>query len=175
VGSKPPFRFHAESTMAIAAPPDVVFKLLDDHKRLSSHMTKSSWMMAGSSMTIVTDEAHGQGIGSKMCLSGKVLGIELKVEEVVTQRQPPWKKTWATVGTPRLLVIGAYEMGFELSAQAPGSLLRVFIDYDLPSPGGSRWLGSLFGSTYAKWCTTRMATDAVAHFRLSNRPRYETN
>jgi hypothetical protein len=93
-----------------------VFKLLDDHQRLSSHMTKSSWMMAGSSMTISTDEAHGQAVGSKIRLSGKVLGIELNVEEVVTKREPRSSKTWATIGAPQLLVIGPYVMGFAITS-----------------------------------------------------------
>lgn len=117
-------------------------------------------MMAGSSMTISTDEGHGQVVGSKISLSGTVLGIKLTVDEVVTQRQPPWSKTWETIGAPRLLVIRAYVMGFVLARHAGGTLLRVFIDYDLPTSGGSRWLGRLFGRTYAKWCTARMTADA---------------
>ena len=42
--------------------------------------------------------------------------------------------------------------------------LRVSIDYDLPSRGFGRWLGKLFGKTYARWCATRMANDAAEHF-----------
>jgi hypothetical protein len=157
--------FHAESSLFIEAPPQLLFTLLDDHQRLSSHMSKSSWMMAGSSMTISIDAAHGHEVGSRIRLSGRVLGIELNVEEVVTERQPPWSKTWATIGVPRLLVIDSYVMGFVVADQRGGALLRVFIDYNLPTSGVGRWLGKLFGSAYAKWCTTRMVTDAAAHSR----------
>jgi hypothetical protein len=83
---RPPHAFHTESFRFIGVPPQMVFTLLDDHQRLSAHMSKSSWMMAGSSMTISTDEAHGQAVGSRIRLSGRVLGVELKVDEVVTER-----------------------------------------------------------------------------------------
>ena len=162
--------FHAETSLVIGAAPEQVFELLDEHERLSSHMTKSSWMMAGSSMTITTDEAHGKAIGSKISLSGTVLGISLQVDEVVTDRQPPWRKTWATIGSPRLLIIGPYAMGFSLSGQARGSLLRIFIDYELPESGLARLLGRLFARVYANWCTSRMAVDTAEHFRSPKAP-----
>ena len=89
----------------------------------------------------------------------------LSLEEVVTEREPPFSKAWKTVDA-NLLVIGQYRLGFTLSPSDHGSLLRVFIDYDLPSQGLARWLGRLFGKTYARWCTARMANDAVAHFNI---------
>jgi hypothetical protein len=165
---RPPYALHAESSLFIEAPPHALFTLLDDHQRLASHMSKSSWMMAGSSMSISTDAAHGQEVGSSIRLSGKVLGIELNVDEVVTRREPPWSKTWATIGVPRLLVMGSYAMGFVIADHRGGALLRIFIDYNLPTAGAGRWLGKLFGNAYAKWCTTRMATDAAALSRAAH-------
>jgi hypothetical protein len=64
-----------------------------------------------------------------MVLRGRVLGLSLCLDEVVTDRNPPRRKVWRTVGEPRLLVIGAYEMGFELYSTTDGVLLRVGIDY----------------------------------------------
>src|SRR2546430_1503722 len=98
--------FHAETSVAVVASPEQVFQLLDDHERLSSHMTRWWWMMPGSRMALITDEAHGKAVGSKISLSGKVLGLRREVDEVVPARQPPLRKTWATIGSPRLLVIG---------------------------------------------------------------------
>ena len=74
------------------------------------------------------------------------------------------RKIWETRGEPRLLVIGAYRMGFTIAAQRARSRLVVFIDYQLPPRGFARGLALLFGRTYAAWCTRRMATDAVAAF-----------
>jgi hypothetical protein len=110
------------------------------------------------------DEGRGQKIGSRIRLSGRVFGVELSVEEIVTERNPPRRKVWETTGTPKLLVIGHYRMGFELSPQGNGSMLRVFIEYALPEGGPARWLGRLFGRYYARWCTQQMVDDAVNHF-----------
>jgi hypothetical protein len=51
-------------------------------------------------------------------------------------------------------------MGFELRPDGTATQLRVAIDYELPAKGISRWLGRLFGQSYAEWCTRRMVRDA---------------
>ena len=155
---------HCESTVLVSAPMDSVFARLDDHARLAAHMSESSWPMAGGRMSISLDAERGRKVGSHIVLSGRILGISLFVDEVVTVRDPPQRKTWETVGRPRLLVVGGYRMGFELAPESSGSRLRVFIDYDLASDGLlARWLGP----AYARWCTGRMARDAAAAFSAS--------
>lgn len=155
---------HYETNAFVPSPADRVFALIDDHTGLSSHMSKSSWKMGGGRMEIELDEAQGKSVGSRIRLAGRAFGIELSVEEVVTERNPPHRKVWETTGSPKLLVIGPYRMGFALSPQGNGSMLRVFIDYALPERAPSRWLGRLFGRCYAKWCTQQMVNDAVKHF-----------
>ncbi|MBI3715752.1 MAG: SRPBCC family protein [Betaproteobacteria bacterium] len=145
-----------------------MFALLDDHHRLASHMEKPSLMMAGASMRVEMDEQQGQAVGSVIRIIGKVLGLKLMVEELVTERVPPSHKTWETRGEPHLLVIGAYRMGFRISPHAQRSCLAVFIDYRLPPSGLPRLLGRLLGRTYAQWCTRRMAADAEAAFKRAD-------
>ena len=154
--------FHFESNVYVNAAAADIFTLLDDHSRLSAHMTKPSWMMAGSVMTLEFDAAKGHAVGAIIRLTGQVLGIPLSVEEVVTERNPPQRKVWNTIGRPQLMVIGPYRMGYEIT---PTSHLRVFIDYALPDGPVSYWLGRLFGNVYARWCTQRMANDAASHFK----------
>jgi len=67
-------------------------------------------------------------------------------------------------------VIGQYRLGFELSGAENGTTARIFIDYALPDGWPGRWLGWLFGKTYARWCTTRMAADAATHFNRRTEP-----
>ena len=157
---------HFETRVEVDALPIEVFDFLDDHRRLSAHMTEPSWQMAGSSMTIGMDEKQGRALGSRITLGGSILGLTLEVEEVVTNYNRPHSKTWETVGTPRLLVIGPYAMGFVLSPRKGGSLLCVFIDYSPPGEVASRLLGRLFGKSYARWCTNRMAREATLHFSV---------
>lgn len=156
---------HFESQVQIEASPAEVFAFLDDHRRLSSHMTRPSLMMAGGRMTLSFDALEGRALGAKITLKGRVLGMALAVEEAVTQYQPPHSKTWQTVGTPKLLVVGAYTMGFTIQPKGNAALLQVFIDYAPPDRGFARLLGRVFGKTYAAWCTKRMVDDAAAHFR----------
>ena len=137
------FRFSHASEAAVAAAAPVLFEHLDDPARLSAHMGKSSAMMAGSTMSLQVDAAGGRAVGSRIGMGGRVLGLTLRVEEAIVERTPPVRKAWRTLGEPRLLVIGAYEMGFEIAAEGEGSRLRVFIRYDLPSRARWRWIGGL--------------------------------
>ena len=64
VGVEPPAMFsdHFEASGLLAAPADSVFAYADDPARLSSHMSKSSWMMAvagckPSSMRVVVKQS----------------------------------------------------------------------------------------------------------------------
>ena len=156
------YPLHHRSEVDVAADARSLFAHLDDHRRLSGHMEKPSLMMAGATMHVETDALRGQAVGSLIRVTGRVLGMNLAVDEVVTERVPPSSKTWETLGEPRLLVIGSYRMGFTISAQGNRSRLVVFIDYQLPPRGLARGLALVFGRTYAAWCTRRMASDAVA-------------
>jgi len=127
-------------------------------------------------MEIKLDEGRGQKIGSRIRLAGRVFGIELSVEEVVNERDPPRRKVWETRHWPKLLIIDRYRMGFEISPRGDDSILRVFIDYALPARAPARWLGLLFAGYYARWCTRRMMDDAVKHFEsLASVPARKPN
>ena len=162
-----PLLFHCESIRMVAATADTVFAHLDDHSRLAGHMSQSSWLMAGSKMSIELDAAKGRATGSHIRLRGRVLGIPIHVEEVVTKHEPPLRKAWKTIKVPKLLVIGHYTMGFDIKPKGASSLVRVFIYYDLPEAWLPRLLGHLLGGIYARWCTESMAKDAAAYFTPS--------
>ena len=159
------FPYHDESTAVVHAPAERVFAHLDDPKSLSAHMGESSMMMMGSRMSIDVDAGGGQKVGSKIRMVGSVVGIPISLEEVICERQAPSKKQWETIGTPKLIVIAHYRMGFEVTPSGDSSLVRVFIDYSLPMGFVGRCLGRLLGSVYAKWCTQSMTRDAVERFR----------
>lgn len=156
------YPLHHRNEVDVDAGAQRLFAYLDDHRRLAGHMEKPSLMMAGATMRVETDALRGQAVGSVIRVNGRVLGMDVLVEEVVTERVPPLRKTWETRGEPRLLVIGSYRMGFTISVQGDRSRLAVSIDYELPPRGFALGLGLLLGRSYAAWCTRRMATDAVA-------------
>ena len=155
---------HEEHSATINGSAERVFDQLDDQTRLSEHMRKRSWKMGWGTMETVLDAQRGRSVGSHIVLRGRVFGIRLYLDEVVTMREPPLRKTWETVGDPRLLVIGPYRMGFELMPDGTTAQLRVAIDFELPAKGIPRLLGRLFGRSYAKWCTRQMVRDAQHSF-----------
>ncbi|HEY0834247.1 MAG TPA: SRPBCC family protein [Azospirillum sp.] len=155
------YPFTEMASAEIAATPEQLFAHLDDHERLAAHMEKRSAMMMGGHMTYAFDDTGGRAVGSVIRMGGSVLGVTLEVEEVVTERIPPRRKVWETVGRPRLLIIGAYRMGFDIEPKGGGSTVRVFIDYRHPTSLAGRVLGRLFARAYARWCVERMAQDAV--------------
>lgn len=155
-----------EATTVLNARPDELFEYLDDHGRLVGHMERRSLMTMGSRMRIDVDAQRGRAVGSLICLSGRILGVRLYLEETVTERAPPHRKEWATTSPPRLLVIGHYQMGFSIADAGHGSLLRVFIRYDLPRTKAGRFRNAL-ARRYARWCVMRMLQDAERNFELA--------
>lgn len=152
-----------EATAHVGAPPEVVFARLDDPTRLGEHMGKRSPMMGGGRMTYDVDALKGRAVGSHIRMGGSAFGFRLSLDEVITERTPPLRKTWRTVGAPKLVVIGPYEMGFEIDPIPGGSALKVWIDYDLPPSRLGHALPTL-GDAYARWCVQQMAEDARRAF-----------
>ena len=155
---------HEDFSATVNAPVERVFELLDDQTRLSAHMNKRSWRMGWGKMDTVLDDRKGRAVGSHIVLRGRVFGLRLYLDEVITARVAPSSKSWETVGEPRLLVIGPYSMGFELEPQGVRTRLLVYIDYRLPTKGIARLFGAVLGRLYATWCTHRMVSDAQHAF-----------
>ena len=121
-------------------------------------------VLHGHRQTRTTGVSSGRMPVSLVRLSSSAFGLRLSVAEVVTERVPPRSKTWETIGEPRLLVIGAYRMGFTLARRGADTAVRVAIEYDIPERGFPRPLGQLLANYYARWCTRRMVIDAIHHF-----------
>jgi uncharacterized membrane protein len=163
------YRRSASSTVVIQAPAHQVFALLDDPNALGRHMDKRSIMMLGSSMAYELDDPGGRRVGSVIKMRGSILGIGLRLEEVVTERLPPLRKVWETRGPVRLLVIGHYRMGFTIEPNQGSCTLTVVIEYNLPDGIVGKLLGRMLGDIYADWCVRQITNDALR--RSSSMPR----
>lgn len=161
------YAYADEVSADVLAAPEQVFDHLDDQARLGMHMEKPSMMMMGGRMNYQFDAEKGRAVGAVIKMGGSFMGLGLAVEEVVTVRDPPRLKIWETRGSPRILIMGAYRMGFEIAPAGAYSRLRVFIAYDHPVSLMGRILGHLFAPMYARWCVKRMAEDAERRFRKS--------
>ena len=152
---------HEEASAFVAVASERLFRYLDDPSRLGAHMSRPSLMMGGGHMTYVLDEARGQAVGSHIKMSGSAFGMKLSLDEIVMEREPPRRKVWRTVGEPALIVIGSYEMGFEVTPMREGASLRVWIDYDLPRTWPAR-VFPVLATFYARWCVRQMVRDALS-------------
>ena len=115
------------------------------------------------------DAAGGREVGSVIRLDGRMMGLAVHVKEVITERVPPVRKNWETVGAQRMIIIQDYRLGFEIASSPSGTELRGFIDYSLPQGVVGRLLGFLAGPFYARWCVKRMVEGARQTF--ATRPR----
>jgi hypothetical protein len=165
-----PYAHHTEARVTVSAAPAEVFAFLDDQEALGEHMTHSSAMMAGGRMIYEFDEARGRAVGSIIRMRGEMLGLTLRIEEVVTERTPPRRKVLETRGDQNMLVISAYRLGFEIDVAHGGAAVCVFIDYDLPRGFFLGVLSSLPAYFYARWCVTRMGDAAVERFHVLQQP-----
>lgn len=156
---------HYEESVVIKAKPESVFDYADDHRNFSSHMNSSSGMMGGASMKTEVDEGEGKKVGSHIRMSGKVLGFNLFLDEVIIEHEPPLRKAWETEGKVNLLVIDQYKLGFGIKPLGEESELTVYIDYDLPQSWKTQLLGYVFSGTYAKWCVQQMVSGVGQHFK----------
>lgn len=155
---------HYEETALINSSASSIFAFADDHRNLSSHMNKSSWMMGGGKMETKVDVDKEKKIGSHITMTGDVFGFNLFLDEIITIHEPPYRKEWQTIGKINLLVIDHYALGFEIIPKATGSKLKVYINYNLPNSWKTQWLGFLFGRMYAKWCVRQMTHGVQEHF-----------
>lgn len=158
------YQKHYEEIVKVLADTKTVFTFADNPANFSSHMNESSWIMGGSKMETQTDDGKGQQIGSHIIMKGNVFGINLFLDEVIIQHEPPYKKAWETVGKIDLAVIDHYKLGFEITPADNYSLLKVYIDYNLPNSWKTRWLGVLFGEMYSKWCVRQMSHGVKEYF-----------
>ncbi|WP_234823122.1 hypothetical protein [Ensifer adhaerens] len=88
----------AEAIADIAASPQALFDYLDDQASLGLHMQEPSMMMLGGRMSYAFDDARGRAVGFVIRMQGKMLGLVLSVEEIVTEWERPRRKAWETRG-----------------------------------------------------------------------------
>lgn len=164
------FPHRTQRAVTLGARPDEVFAFLDIHDNIAGHMDRPSWAMLGGTMTAKADSLAGKQVGSLITIRGQVLGMTMSLAEQIVQRVPPRSKYWETIGTPRLLIIGGYRMGFDLEPLGDGTRAVVFIEYSLPSAPPLSWLGRLLGPAYARWCVKRVIETAASAFPAAASP-----
>ena len=148
-------------TVEIRAPVETVFAHVDDIRNLGWHMTgRSSMAMMGSRLRLEILSDQPTGLGATYRYSGAMMGLSIDFSESVTKYVPPREKVWRTIGEPRLVIIGSYEMRVTVEPLSPSSSrLTISIIYELPRSGFWRIVGLVLAGSYSRWCLRRMCLD----------------
>ena len=149
-------------TVEIRASAEAVFAHVDDIRNLGWHMTsQSSMAMMGSRLRLEVLSDQPTGLGATYRYSGTVMGLSIDFSESVTKYLPSREKVWRTIGEPRLLIIGSYEMCVAVERLSPSSArLTISIAYELPRSAFWRIVGLILARPYSQWCLRRMLQDA---------------
>jgi Polyketide cyclase / dehydrase and lipid transport len=149
-----------EETTTVAVPPARVFAWLDDPRNTGWHMSRPSLAMLGGALQVERLSAMATGEGATYRSWARVLGLRIDFTTIVVRWVADREKVWRTIGDPRLIVIGHFEMRFGVDPIDGGARLTMALDYELPSRGFGRLLGRALAAPYAKWCLRRMCRDA---------------
>jgi len=160
--SMPVERHRLEETTTVSAPPARVFAWLDNPRNTGWHMSRPSLAMFGGALRVERLSATATGVGATYRSWGRVLGLRIDFTTTVVRWVADREKIWRTIGDPRLIVIGHFEMRFAVDPVDGGARLTMALEYELPSRGCGRLLGRALAAPYAKWCLRRMCRDARA-------------
>jgi hypothetical protein len=147
-------------TVEIAARPEAVFSYADDIRNIGWHMTESSMPLMGSKLNVQIVSKNPTGLGASYRWYGKVMGLTIDFTETVTKWVRNKERVWSTIGEPQIIIIGNYEMWFNLEPAGAKTRLTFGIRYDLPRPLFWRLVGFLLGGPYSRWCLKNMCGDA---------------
>jgi Polyketide cyclase / dehydrase and lipid transport len=158
-----------EKTVAVPATPARVFAWLDDPRNTGWHMSRPSLAMLGGALRVERLSAAATGVGATYRSWGRTLGLRIDFTTAVVRWVADREKVWRTVGDPRLIVLGHFEMRFGVEPVSEGTRLTMVLEYELPPKGVGRLLGWALTASYAKWCLRRMCRDAKVAFVIDGR------
>jgi hypothetical protein len=148
----------------INAPVEAAFDYLDDLSKTGMHMSESSAMMMGSKLTLEHLPGPESGAGAKYRWFGKMMGLPLDFTVEVTKWIKNEEKTWETIGAPKMIILGWYRMRLMTEPDNAGGT-RTWLEIEYTPPEGLfyRFLSAVFAPIYARWCVSKMLTDAKIH------------
>ena len=155
-----PDAVHLDENVWIDAPPAAVFAWIDDPRNTGWHMSRPSMAMLGSVLQTEQISPNATGLGATYRSHGRVMGLPLDFTGVVSRWVPQEEKIWRSIGEPRLIVIGAFEMRLTITPESGGSRLTAGIEYTLPKSWAGRLLGRVLARPYSRWCLRRICRDA---------------
>ena len=139
--------------------PEKVFAQMDDFSKTGMHMSESSMMMMGSKLKLEQLSPNPAGVDAKYHWYGRMMGMTIDFNEIVTKWQPPKLKEWETVGKAKIIIMSWYRMWFEITPAENGTIAKLSISYLPPTPWFYKILSFFFAKLYCNWCLNNMLND----------------
>lgn len=146
--------------MNYTAPPERVFRVIDDLGVTGMHMTQSSGMMMGSKFDLSFLTQNHTGLGTKYRWTGKMTGMKMDFTVEVTKWIQGKEKTWETIGETKLIIYSWFRMHLDVSQTNQVTQAELSISYEKPKDFFFRILSFLAADWYGRWCLNSMLTDA---------------
>src|SRR5689334_281254 len=139
-------------SVLIHSAPEKVFIYMDNLGNTGMHMMESSAMMMGSKLQLEQLSKNRTGLDSKFRWYGKMMGLKMDFTVVVTKWIKSREKVWETVGKPKMIILGWYQMHLLLSSLGGGTLAELSISYTYPQHVFGKILAFFFSRWYGNWC-----------------------
>ena len=137
-----------------------VFACMDDIADTGMHMTKSSIPMMGSKLELKQLSENATGLNSKFRWFGKMMGFTMDFTVVVTKWIKDKEKVWETIGKPKMIILGWYQMRLLVSAEAQNIKAVLSITYTKPKNIFFKFIAFFLAPLYSNWCLNNILQDS---------------
>jgi len=141
-----------QETAVLPALPARVFEWIDTPANTGLHMSRPSMAMLGGSLQVERLSPNAAGVGATYRSWGRVLGLRIDFTTRVTVWLPEREKSVETIGEPRLIVIGDFQMRSSITRLDSSTRLVLALAYNLPAGWFGRLLGRVLARPYVRWC-----------------------
>ncbi|HET9137022.1 MAG TPA: SRPBCC family protein [Candidatus Kapabacteria bacterium] len=148
----------------IKAPVEQVFAYMDNIGNTGMHMMKNSSMMMGSKLKLDQLSENATGPNATFRWYGKMLWFKMDFTVLVTKWIKDREKSWETIGSARMIILGWYRMQLILTPIENTTKAELSIQYIKPEGFFYKILSLLLSSYYASWCLSNMLNDSKHYF-----------
>ena len=132
---------------------------MDDFSKTGIHMSERSMMMMGSKLKLKQLSTNAAGAGANYRWYGKMIGMAIDFNQIVTKWHPPKLKEWETIGEAKIIIMSWYRMWFEITPANNGTNTKISISYLPPKELFYKILSFFFANWYCNWCLNNMLND----------------
>lgn len=138
--------------------PAIVFRQFDNPESTGMHMTGRSKMM-GTNMQLTMLSKSRTGKGSRYRWKGRMMFLPVEFTTEITGWVENRERHLETVGVSKMIIYSWYSMDLSIVPAFSGCKVELSISYLPPENSFGKFLCSLFGDFFCRWCIRGMLKD----------------